>query len=640
MNSAQLVNTPAGKLLNISLEYDAGDPSMSIDAPAGTSKNPLAWAQRIIDANPGVPTIISTHNNVGINGSRAAAGVRMVDALARQNDQVIAILNGHSADGDKAEVTQTITNDFGRPVYQMLTDYQGRNRGGDGWMRLLTFDTDAKQIQVKTYTPVTSAELGTRAGAEYGNVGRVDTSAIVQFNLKMDLGQRFAAKPVIETKTVVFQNGLNGYTGTQDTQIREVAPTATAGGNVNLGVDGDDDSDTTNADVKRTAMVKFDNLFGPGVGQVSTDYDIVSAKLVIHLNELASSNAEGSGAKLHRMRAAWNESTATWDNVGSAGNGVTTSGAGLDAMARPESERGFDGSGASVGSGLLSFTVTRSVRAWMNGAENQGWALVPYANGSNGIFFDSSEATSAGSIRPQLILETTATPVTKVTFRNGLAGYMGTVDTQISAAAPTTSLAGKTTLTVDASVEDNSPSGSDTQGLLRFENIIGSQVGQVPVGASVTSAVLKLQVSEEVSNSVGGGFYLYRLTRAWSENDTWATLGDGISLVSETMTDPDDFEGIDSTGVGVDVGTLYLDVTASVQAWAYGEANYGWVLVPMENSVNAVIFGSSEYGGLEPELVVRYLPRTGAVVPEPAGVAGVVAVSGMALGRRRREVGR
>jgi hypothetical protein len=41
----------------------------------------------------------------------------------------------------------------GNTVYTLMSDYQGRTNGGNGWMRILEFDPVADEIHVTTYSP-------------------------------------------------------------------------------------------------------------------------------------------------------------------------------------------------------------------------------------------------------------------------------------------------------------------------------------------------------------------------------------------------------------------------------------------------------------------------------------------------------
>ena len=54
-------------------------------------------------------------------------------------------------------------NEAGHPVYQVLSDYQGNtsaSSGGDGWLRLMTFDLQSQTIHFTTYSPVLDKHAG------------------------------------------------------------------------------------------------------------------------------------------------------------------------------------------------------------------------------------------------------------------------------------------------------------------------------------------------------------------------------------------------------------------------------------------------------------------------------------------------
>lgn len=641
-NSAQRFPTPAGDFLHIALEFEAGNPAQSSDFAPGTPTNPLAWAQSVIDANPGVPTIISTHDHLNTSARRDDDSARVMDALVRRNDQVFMVLNGHFSSSTVSERRVTSVNDFGRPVYEMLTDYQSRNRGGDGWMRLLEFDPANNRVTARTYTPVTTAVDGTLAGPEFGNVGRVETDDSSQFVLPLDFAQRFAKRPKWPSVAFTFERGASVVA---DTQLRQDLPTTNYGTATVLGVDGDEDNNTATPNVSRQTLVRFDNLFGTAPGQIPLDRDIVSARLVLDLNSAASTAADGAGLTAHRMLTPWSEATATWNTVGSPDDGVSLTGVSApDAVARPDSVRGDNVGGSAVDFGVLEIDVTRSLRAYLNGAPNHGWALMPHLpDGGNGIFFGSSESAFAGALRPRLVVDATTFKVNAATFRQGLNGYAGTVDTTVSQAAPTQSFGDDVTIRIDAAVEDNAvASGSDVQALLRFDNLIGSTPSQIPSHAVVTSALLKLNVPADVTFSEGSAYEIYQLTRGFDETSTWNSLANGIEIGTDTKVHPDDFGGVNQLSVvAVGHGVVYLDVTDSVRNWLSGAPNFGWAIVPPSDATNAIFFDASERvsGGLRPELTVRWIPGPGALVPEPAAATVLVPVAALLSTRRRRPNG-
>jgi hypothetical protein len=118
----------------------------------------LDWADKIVAANPGLPTIITTHayvSNNGIDKDRR----NIWDKLVKNNPQIFMTINGHI--NGHNEITEK--DDAGQNVYEILVDYQdlkvpGFERGG-GYMRLMRFYTDKNQIEVKTYSPVTEKYL-------------------------------------------------------------------------------------------------------------------------------------------------------------------------------------------------------------------------------------------------------------------------------------------------------------------------------------------------------------------------------------------------------------------------------------------------------------------------------------------------
>ena len=85
---------------------------------------------------------------------------------------------------------------------------------------------------------------------------------------------------------------------------------------------------------------------------------------------------------LHRVLKGWLEGSATWD---SQTDGISDDG--LDAILGAN-----DTIVPSVLDGYVEFDVTESLYAWLQGAPNNGWALLP--TGGNGWRWDTSEAAA------------------------------------------------------------------------------------------------------------------------------------------------------------------------------------------------------------------------------------------------------
>jgi hypothetical protein len=56
--------------------------------------------------------------------------------------------------GRTEELHQVAVNDAGNKVLEILPDYERRDHGGDGWLRLLRFVPASREIRAFTYSPV------------------------------------------------------------------------------------------------------------------------------------------------------------------------------------------------------------------------------------------------------------------------------------------------------------------------------------------------------------------------------------------------------------------------------------------------------------------------------------------------------
>jgi autotransporter-associated beta strand protein len=328
----------------------------------------LAWAQSVINANPGLPTILSTHALLNTTGYQSA--YRPInDLLVRNNPQVVMTLNGHITGAFR----QTVTNIAGQPVHQMLSNYQFSEFpgyfNGAGYLRTLEFDVDAGIVRVDTYSPVADAFL---------------TDAANRFTLPLDLRSRFGRpdEPGIR-HTVTFQQGFDGYSRTVDTYVSAAAPSSSYGSAAGLWVDGD--ADTPGLVQPRQSLLRFDGLFGQDAIPAGAVID--SAALTIRTSTTPNSHSRDT-IGLHRMLASWS-GTSTWNSLG---NGVTADG--TEAILAPNAA--FV---PAVNGGSLTFDVTESLWAWGSGAPNRGWVFLP--GGTDGWRFDSSEA-AVPAHRPSL----------------------------------------------------------------------------------------------------------------------------------------------------------------------------------------------------------------------------------------------
>lgn len=198
--------------------------------------------------------------------------------------------------------------------------------------------------------------------------------------------------------TYTFQEGVNGYVGTQDTLLRSAssATNTNLGAATSMSIDGDDSSASGNQ--PNHGLIRFDNLFGTAMNQIKATDVITSAVLRLVATD------PGSGMNGHNMLTTWSESS-TWSSMGS---GISANG--TEAQAAPVFSIGANNSTANIAIGTLSLNVLSSLQAWQSGSiANNGWALLPFAAGSNGIDFNTSEFATL-NLRPQLLVEVTPVP--------------------------------------------------------------------------------------------------------------------------------------------------------------------------------------------------------------------------------------
>ena len=120
----------------------------------------LKWAGEVIAKHKDHRVIVATHCYLSSNNqreNRSAQGYRlkgntgeqMWQKLIRKHANVHLVVCGHIISVGR----RTDKNDAGRPVHQILTDYQGLANGGDGWLRTMRFVPAESKIYVKAYSP-------------------------------------------------------------------------------------------------------------------------------------------------------------------------------------------------------------------------------------------------------------------------------------------------------------------------------------------------------------------------------------------------------------------------------------------------------------------------------------------------------
>ena len=184
-----------------------------------------------------------------------------------------------------------------------------------------------------------------------------------------------------------------------------------------------------------------------------------------------------------------------------------------------------------------------------------------------------------------------------ITVQDGFDGYAGTVDTEVWAVAPNTILDGN----INASSDANND-GGESQVLLRFDRIIGVKPSQLPPKSMVHSARVIISAFDE-----GNTVHLHRMLVPWKASATWNSLVGGVT--ADGLEAAKKVESLTFGKISASSSSIIFEVTDTVQAWANGEANHGWVF--LNTGGNGWDFYTSEFDDKKqrPKLVIDYTAR-------------------------------
>ncbi len=122
----------------------------------------LAWAGQVVAAHPNHHVIVTTHAYLGENSVRTqpgdyygcGAGTRNTGEeiwteFVQHYPNIFLVLSGH-VPGVGYLLSYGVE---GNPVHQLLQNFQYMAVGGNGFLRLLTFDSVSDEVTVQTYSP-------------------------------------------------------------------------------------------------------------------------------------------------------------------------------------------------------------------------------------------------------------------------------------------------------------------------------------------------------------------------------------------------------------------------------------------------------------------------------------------------------
>ncbi len=145
-NSYELFSAGNIDFLVISFEYD---PSTTNFTRIGGA---LDWGENLIKNHPNHNVIVLSHYVLKADGSFSVQG-RNIYQRFKVYPNFKFISGAHVVDSAEAMRKDTYN---GNTVYTVLSNYQGRENGGNGRLRIYEFDPATNNVSVKTYSPYTS----------------------------------------------------------------------------------------------------------------------------------------------------------------------------------------------------------------------------------------------------------------------------------------------------------------------------------------------------------------------------------------------------------------------------------------------------------------------------------------------------
>jgi hypothetical protein len=363
--------------------------------------------------------------------------------------------------------------------------------------------------------------------------------------------------------TVSFQEGTDGYTGQVDRRVGENG-TAVDGATVQqFFVDGmpgpADNSEDTNG------LIRFDNIFGTGPGQIPPGAEVTDARLTITTATVNDAQSPGPWL-IDRLMVPFDTNT-TYASLGGDPN--------------PATFDGFEGArGASFGRPVAGFVgldqgevstadVTELVKSWADGDPNHGFAIFASPT-TNGWSFNSS-GNNNPLLRPKLEVTYTTLPVKEYYYPADRSAILSSqFDTQDASTIET--------LFMDL----NDPTTGTTESLLRFAvRFGGAGAGAIPIGEEIVKAELILVTNSPLflgsgNAQTGGQYAIHQMLTDWSVQPPPGTSYGNLGPVVGTHIAPAAirFEGM---GQGA---TSYVDVTSIVGNWRAGADNFGFNVKP------------------------------------------------------------
>ena len=179
------------------------------------------------------------------------------------------------------------------------------------------------------------------------NIGSIETSIAVSAELQDSWK--------IILPTVTFQEGVNGYFGTVDTQIDELTPTIPYSDDNDISADGGMN--------EKQGLIRFDNIFSDNGGPIPTGSTITSATLTFNVTDPSLSSASIELYTINNT-VVWNDAS-TWASLT---DGITI---GTETASTADSVL----TDPDLPNAQTFLGLGTTLQSWSDGGTNNGWVI-------------------------------------------------------------------------------------------------------------------------------------------------------------------------------------------------------------------------------------------------------------------------
>ena len=195
----------------------------------------------------------------------------------------------------------------------------------------------------------------------------------------------------------------------------------------------------------------------------------------------------------------------------------------------------------------------------------------------------------------------------EVSFRQGVDGFFGVVDTFVREGDPLTNFSSDITVQQNNDIDGVSLDDGVEVGLLRFDGIFGTGFGQIPLGSAIAGAGLNLTRGPL---SPSGGIAVHNLLVDFDfttiSHTSIESFTNGVAgIQADGIEAESDFSALGTIGGGLFGSTPVIDVTNSITAFSGGQDNFGFAIFDTSGGLGTSFFSSDAAGiGARPELTV------------------------------------